>query len=169
MVFAARPAVAVDGVSIEAGNGSFIASDLYRLSLMWDWPALVTLGDSIVLTGYWDAGIGWWRRQDDQLGPAKGTADLGFTPVFRLQTAAPVIGNAVPFLEGAVGLHLLSRPSAFGRRISTAFEFGDHVGAGLRFTGGYEISYRLQHYSNAGIAKPNGGMNFHILRLAVLF
>lgn len=162
----AQDAGAGEGISLEAGNGSFVASRMYRVAWITSWPW--KWGKDVILTGYWDASIGWWERRDSLIGPPKGTADVGLTPVFRLQSAYSLSG-VLPFLEGAVGLHLLSRPSAFGRRISTAFEFGDHVGIGLRVQERFEFSYRLQHYSNAGIARPNGGMNFHILRAVYLF
>ncbi len=40
------------------------------------------------------------------------------------------------------------------------------MGVGYRFDRkGFEIGYRFQHISNAGIKEPNDGINFHQLRL----
>ena len=88
--------------------------------------------------------------------------DVGLTPVFRYAHAA-----RGPYFEGAVGFHVLS-DSHITRRLdfSTRFQFGDHVGAGLRLGANreYDLSLRLQHLSNAGIRNPNPGVNFLQLR-----
>ena len=53
----------------------------------------------------------------------------------------------------------------------SSFQFGDHIGAGVRFgdKGRYDVGYRYQHLSNAGIKEPNQGINFHQLRLQYHF
>ena len=48
---------------------------------------------------------------------------------------------------------------------STRFQFGDHLGVGVR-RGQYDIGLRLQHLSNAGLRNPNPGVNFLQLHLA---
>jgi hypothetical protein len=50
--------------------------------------------------------------------------------------------------------------------MSTAFQFGNHVGLGYRFgaTNAFDLSYRFQHLSNASIKSPNAGINFHQVR-----
>ena len=42
----------------------------------------------------------------------------------------------------------------------------DHIGFGWTFgdKNRYEIGYRLQHLSNAGLSDPNDGINFHQIR-----
>jgi lipid A 3-O-deacylase len=53
-------------------------------------------------------------------------------------------------------------------RCSTAFNFGDDLGLcqGSAAGGGWEWSLRFQHFSNAGIERPNPGEDF--LQLHVL-
>ncbi|WP_280151352.1 acyloxyacyl hydrolase [Piscinibacter sp. XHJ-5] len=48
------------------------------------------------------------------------------------------------------------------RRLSTVFNFGDHVALGHRFgeQQRHELAFRIQHFSNAGLRKPNPGENF---------
>jgi opacity protein-like surface antigen len=84
------------------------------------------------------------------------------TPVFRLQPNA----LAGPYVEAGIGFHLLSHSSIGDNRLSTAFQFGSHVGVGYRFGAkhSFEVGYRFQHISNAGIKDPNAGMNFHQVR-----
>ena len=56
-----------------------------------------------------------------------------------------------------------------GRRdLSTAWQFGSHIGAGVT-CGQFEIGYRFQHLSNASIKEPNDGIDFHILSASLRF
>ena len=69
-------------------------------------------------------------------------------------------------------MHFLSATSVSPQRqFGSSFQFGDHVGAGVRFgeKSKYEIGYRYQHFSNAGIKGPNQGINFNELRLQYHF
>ena len=53
------------------------------------------------------------------------------------------------------------------RTSSTAFQFGDHLGAGFRFgpQDRYDFGVRVQHISNGGVSSPNPGINFFLVRL----
>ena len=100
---------------------------------------------------YWDLSFGGWTGGH---GPVY---DLGFTPVARWGRS--------PYLEGGVGAHVLSDLDVgTGHDLSTRFQFGDHLGVGMRF-GNYDLGLRLQHLSNGGIRNPNPGINFVELRL----
>jgi hypothetical protein len=82
--------------------------------------------------------------------------DLHATPVWRADFART-------YVEGGVGLHLLSHTiNNDATHMSTSFEFGSHVGAGLRIGERRDIrvGIALQHLSNAGIKEPNSGLNF---------
>lgn len=153
-------AQAVDSVSAEAGTGEGI--NMWRLGAQWKWDKKWFQSGDRHLGGYWDAQIGQWD------GGAGNITDLGFTPVFRWQQND---GMGI-YLEGAIGAHLISqkqiRPTT---RTSTTFQFGDHIGLGVRFgdKGRYDLSIRLQHHSNGSIKKPNPGTNFQIVRFQYHF
>ena len=129
-------------MSVEAGRASDGDVNLARGGLQWQ-------GSRRWLS--WDLSFGGWTGGH---GPVY---DLGFTPVARLGRS--------PYLEAGVGAHVLSDLDVgTGRDLSTHFQFGDHVGVGLRF-GNYDLGVRLQHLSNGGLRNPNPGINFVILRL----
>jgi len=73
----------------------------------------------------------------------------------------------VPFLEGGLGAHLMSRTRIGDRNISTAFQFGEHIAVGMRFgpDGAHALAFRAEHVSNAGIRKPNDGVSFYGIEL----
>ncbi len=153
-----QPANAINGSSIELGSGDD-STRMARVTLRWNWNKLWRIGQGWNATGFWEAGLGYW--DGDGTG-AKRLWDIGFTPVFRL---SPNGSNL--FLEGAIGAHFLSETRINNRRaFGSSFNFGDHIGFGWAFgdKNRYELGYRLQHLSNADIADPNDGINFHQIR-----
>jgi hypothetical protein len=125
----------VDGISVEVGHGDD-NTVLFRLA------------------GYWDLSAGVWDNPDHS------TADLGFTPVFRIERRSI-------YVEAAIGVHLVTTHISAARTFSTALQFGDHVGVGFYFGPGqrYDLSFRLQHLSNGHLETPNPGINFWMVRL----
>jgi len=136
------PASALNGVSLEVGHGSDDDVNLARLGLQWQ---------SRYRWLYGDLSFGGWTGGHGRV------YDLGFTPVARWGRS--------PYIEAGLGAHVLSDLDVGGGTdFSTHFQFGDHVGAGVRF-GNYELGLRFQHLSNGGLRNPNPGINFLILRL----
>jgi lipid A 3-O-deacylase len=154
------PASAIDSASVEVGQGNGV--DMWRIGAQWKWQRKWLAGAGWHLGGYWDAQLGAWKGRNQLV-------DVGITPVFRFQESSP--GRISPYLEAAIGFHLLSKKRIDSRRFGSAFQFGDHVGAGLRFgtRGRYDLSLRYQHLSNGGIRKPNPGINFTQLRFQLHF
>ncbi len=156
---------AADGVAAVIGRGNGV--DVVQLALTRAWARQWFTRGDWRLGGYWEVSLARWN------GDAPGgrrILDLGFAPVFRLQPKAQ--GGWRPYFEGAIGLHLASHTHAGrGRDLGSAFQFGDHLGAGLTFgkRGEFDLGYRFQHLSNAGIKDPNSGINFHQLRLGCFF
>ena len=161
-------AFAVDSISVEDGNGN--ATDMVRAGVQWDWQKRWFDNGDWHLGGFWDASIGEWRGHA-AIGGNQKVTDFGLTPVFRYQRNSSVFG-ILPYVEGAIGFHLIS-PTYINsdRKFGSAFEFGDHVGAGFRFGSReqYDLTYRFQHLSNGGIKKPNQGINFNQIRFAYHF
>ena len=161
---AATPVFAVDGVAVEAGRAT--NTDMRRASLQWRWSQRWLQGDHWHVGGYWDIGVAQWDREATP-GQRSRLNEMGLTPVFRVQ------GNDLHglYLEGGIGAHLLSATDLGGKPFSTSFQFGEHLGSGYRFgaRGDMEIGYRYQHLSNAGIKRPNSGIEFHQIRLQYWF
>ena len=160
----AGPSRAVDGISVEVGGGD--GADMTRIGVQWDWNKRWLQGDRWHVGGYWDLAAGYWHNSSPP-GFNEELFDLGFTPVFRLQRN-DLMG---PYVEAGIGFHLLSDTSLGSKRFSTSFQFGDHIGVGVRlgFKGRYDLGYRFQHLSNGGIKDPNNGINFHQIRLQYRF
>ena len=171
-VLAFSPAVlAVDGVSFEYGKSNSSNADvkLYRVGVQWDWKKKWLDTGNWHVGGYWDLSLGQWDNRS-ALKTNSGLTDIGFTPVFRFQQNN--YSGFSPYFEAGIGFHLLTATSVSPeRRFGGSFQFGDHLGVGLRFgdKGRYDVGYRYQHLSNGGLKDPNQGINFHQLRLQYNF
>jgi lipid A 3-O-deacylase len=158
---------AVDGVSVEFGNGN--STDLVRLGVISNWEKQWPVSENWQFAGFWEASLGSWRGHSAN-GNNQVITDLGLTPVFRLQQKN--MSGFAPYAEGAIGFHLVS-PTFINadRKFGSSFEFGDHVGAGVRFGAQqqFDLGYRFQHLSNGSIKKPNQGINFNQIHLAYRF
>lgn len=78
---------------------------------------------------------------------------LGFTPMFRWWPRDSF------YLEAGVGATVLSQTRFAGHDLSTAFQFGSHLGAGVLINHRHKVGLRVSHFSNADIKSPNPGLN----------
>ena len=163
-MFFALPALAVDGIAVEAGREG--SSQSVRVALQWQWQKRWLPGNGRHIGGYWEVSAGQLSR-DSRAGHNGNITDIGFTPVFRWQRD-DLKGF---YLEGGIGAHYLSHTPLGDKRLSTQFQFGDHVGFGYRFgaKGALDVGFRYQHISNGGIKKPNDGLNFQQIRVQYHF
>jgi hypothetical protein len=160
---------AVDSVSLEFGRGSE-QTDLWRIGFQ-KWDRRWFVDRPWTLGAYWDVQFGRWQGPLERGQRAENEVwDIGVTPVFRLERAQRAV--LAPYAEAAIGFHLLSDLRInYRRAFSTNFQYGDHIGVGTRFGERYryDLSVRLQHLSNGGLAHPNPGINFLQLRVAYHF
>jgi lipid A 3-O-deacylase len=120
------------------------------------------------LTSYWDLFVSQWHAPALD-GGSRNYAQIGAIYTWRYRFGA---GSSPWFAEAGVGGtlmdHLYKTPD---RTFSTAFQFTEVLGVGRSFgeNGKHELSLRVQHFSNAGIKKPNPGENFVRLRYTYHF
>ncbi len=158
---------AVDGVSVEYGNGD--GADMARVGAVWNWDKQWFADGDWLVTGFWEASLGSWRGHGGT-GNNQTVTDAGITPVFRFQQKNP--GGIAPYAEAAIGFHLITPTFIYtDRHFGSSFQFGDHVGIGIRFGDHqrFDLGYRFQHLSNGGIKQPNQGINFNQIRFACYF
>ena len=152
-IFAAMSprACAIDAVGVEVGRGDD-RTYLLRVSVIDRWrKQQKERAEAWRLAGYWDFSAALWDNTEES------TADVGITPVFRVERKAL-------YLEGAIGVHFVQAHISAHRSFSTALQFGTHAGIGLHF-GKYDLGVRIQHLSNGGVAQPNPGINFALVHL----
>ncbi|NGM88011.1 acyloxyacyl hydrolase [Parapusillimonas sp. SGNA-6] len=94
--------------------------------------------------------VAYWRAQD---GDPDSLWQLSATPMLRWWP------SDIFYAEIGVGATVLNRTHFAGRNLSTAFQFGNHIGFGTVLNGAHRIGLRYSHFSNAGIKHPNPGLD----------
>ena len=156
----------IDSAYAEYANGT--STQMIRVGATSDWDKAWFKSNGTQLSGYWDASFGAWRgdRYRNVPGATQSLVDVGFTPVFRFEN----ISKKGLYAEGGIGVHMLSKLyDNDDYRLSTHFQFGDHVGIGYVFDNNWEVAAKIQHFSNGGYKKPNTGVNFLNLKVAYHF
>lgn len=152
-----------DAVFLQQAESARSRSSTAGLSWDLDWRQDWAGGR---LSSYVEASLAHWSIERPEGGrDTAAVTQIGLTPVLRWQAPA-----SPWFVEGGIGLNLIGPTYRAGRkRFSTAFNFGDHLAVGRQFGEGnrQELALRLQHFSNAGIKKPNPGEDFVQLRWSV--
>lgn len=149
--------------SVEVGSQPKIR--MVRLGIQGKLPYRFLEGNGKHLGTYWDASVAYWRGSayESVPGQRQHIASIGITPVLRYMSD----DGRGWYAEGGIGAHLLSELYDNNhKQLSTAFQFGDHVGAGYVFANGWDLGVKLQHFSNGSIKKPNDGVNFVVVKLA---
>ncbi|WP_425258820.1 acyloxyacyl hydrolase [Rubrivivax sp. RP6-9] len=155
-----RSAWLPDGGFVQAGVAETARTLTIGATWAWSWRRPWAGGQ---LGGYWEASFGRWASDlEDGRGSTAWVTQLGVTPALRWSP-----DGARWFLEGGIGANLLLPIyRSKDKRFSTRFNFGDHLAVGWRLgqRHEHELALRIQHYSNAGIRRPNPGEDFLQLR-----
>lgn len=157
---------AADSISFEAATGN--KTHMARIGAQWDWDNKWLESNGSHLGAYWDLTLAQWRGSKYQNRPdaSQNITDIGITPVFRFQRD----NKTGAYAEGGIGAHLLSHAyDNNGRTLSTAFQFGSHLGLGYVFANTLDLGLKIQHFSNGGIKHPNNGVNFAIISAKMAF
>lgn len=171
-IFMSTTTVKAIGIAVEYASSDDKPHAVERggIALQWPWAKQWNVFDSWSLGGYFETSFTYWDGERRR-GGSESLGDFGLmVPVLRLQRQAPVIGM-IPYVEVGTGIHVLTNTRVGDKDMDIPFTFGSHLGGGLRFgeQGRYEIGYRFQHLSNAGLGDPNPGINFHIARFVYHF
>lgn len=147
------PAVQAADLVLAIGQ-SGESTPVYRLGLQWDWQKRWWESSRGHLSGYWDTGYSFWKGDE-----SSSNHSLSFSPVLVYEFAGERLR---PYIEAGIGVALFSRTTVEGNDLSTAFQFEDRLGFGVRF-GVHELGIRAIHYSNAGLKRPNDGVESYSL------
>ncbi|OZI59649.1 acyloxyacyl hydrolase [Bordetella genomosp. 11] len=148
------------GVSVQMGVGEKYNRTTvnYETAPLWNYDFGGNWG-RLDLTG--ELGVSyWWAHQGAHPSSAW---QLNAIPMFRWW-----LGDRF-FVEAGVGPTVFNKTRFADKTISTAFQFGDHIGLGFQLTESSRISLRYSHFSNASIKTPNPGLDVTQLTYTYLF
>lgn len=161
--FAPGPASAMKAITVDTGYG-LDDTRLLRLNFSVDDNRRNPAQDGWKWNQYWEVNLSYWYLYRHKEGE-EDLFELGITPNVRVERDWTSQWGR-PYMEAGLGVHLLSKVHIGPRDLGSALQFGTHVGFGLRF-GSHEqwdIAYRYEHLSNAGLKEPNPGINFGMVR-----
>src|SRR5437867_4727178 len=124
----------------------------------WNLPLAWDLNSHWHLQSRLDLSIGWLGGRGDNA--TVGTAG----PSLLLRRASFPLTLDVG--ASATGL---SREKFGSKDFGTPFQFTTHAGVNLDLGQHIRVGYRYQHMSNAGLSRPNPGLNLHVFGLSYLF
>ncbi len=154
------PSYALDAVTLSYGYSYHTDVNMGRISAQWDWKTWLE-ESPVQFASLMDLSYGYMHDSDSDDGKFDPHV-FAFTPLWRLQMRDPIAGLITPFLEVGIGISLFTETRADHRKLSTVYQFEDHIGLGFKL--GKEQKYDLKvsywHYSNADLKRPNSGVNF---------
>jgi hypothetical protein len=141
-------------------KGNRYSIDKYGVIAGWQHPRPLWQGSAWQLQLRHEVELATWR-----LKTVSDIVEFGYSPVFRFQRVTGDVPSGF-YVEGAIGVRLLSHTRIHqDKTMSTAFQFSDMIGAGYQWgeQGRHTVGVRYQHLSNAGIKRPNPGINYSTL------
>ncbi len=163
LLLGVRPTMA-QTIALEGGRGQSVDVQTIALRVPFCTSCLL-LFPSHTSMSLELAAIAFQGRKHDELNDK--VYALGIMPLLRY--GWPDRDGAV-YVEDGFGVRLISHTRLYDeRRLSTNFQFGELLGAGYRFGAHHdvEVGLRLQHMSNGEIKKPNNGVSFASMRVAM--
>jgi len=158
------PDINTDKLTFSIDQGSDETIGHTRLAIGADWLERFYDSKNFEITGRWEVNLNHWYSSKNDAINESGYI-LGITPVFHYSYKM----NAYkPFIELGGGPQLLDNVTIENEFKSTQFQFGSIFGLGIK-NEQFEMGYRYLHISNAGIAMPNPGTDFHNIHLGYRF
>jgi lipid A 3-O-deacylase len=149
-------------VEIGSGNGVKMTRVAFQIDSGRRW----LFGDQWHVAGYWEPALGFWTGGPLPDGSNRMIYEFALTPNLRLEKKILTAWSA--YVEYGLGVHLITGHHVTDSRdLGSNYHFGNHAGLGLRFgaKNEFDVGYRVQHLSNAGLRQPNRGIDFHLLHL----
>ena len=129
-----------------------------RIGLQKNFQSRWFQSDVGALTGYWDGGYTYWEGDKES-----NNHSLSVSPVFVYEFNGE---RVKPYVEAGIGVAAFRHTRIENRNLSTSLQFEDRLGVGLRLRN-QTLGLRAVHYSNAGLKKPNDGIEMYSLHYSL--
>ena len=132
---------------------------IYRLGVQYDISDWL-YNKGFPAQGYFESSLNYWKSAKHDI------YGIAFSPVFKFSLCEQC--ENAPYFEIGVGVSLISKKIIETRDMSSHFQFEDRIGLGFS-SGNINYHVRYMHYSNAGLAQPNHGIDIFIAGMAFKF
>lgn len=142
-----------------------------RLSARWDWGLEGLKGWPLEVTGYWEAGLGYWQANAQEPEQNTHLAIASASPVLQFWFGPIDTQRDAVFIDVGVGPAYFTNDQLGSKNFGSRWHFEDKLGAGIHLGTPHpiEIIYRYYHYSNAGIVGPNNGLDLSTIGFVFFF
>jgi lipid A 3-O-deacylase len=142
-----------------------------RVAARWDWGVEWLSGKPITLTGYWEAGPGYWRNTKSKSGENNSLLIMSGSPVLQIWLGEYDLQRTAVFFEVGVGPAYLTETSLGNADLGSHWQFEDKFSLGINFgtERPLQFFYRYYHYSNLGFKEPNRGLDLHTFAFTLFF
>jgi lipid A 3-O-deacylase len=159
----AEEAEKLNAIAIDIGEGNN-GIDIYRLGWQRDFSHWLE-NRWIPLSGYFEASVNYWRGSKRERS-GNDIFAIAFSPVFAFRFCRDC--KYTPYVEAGIGAAVLFDTIIDNRDMSSTLQFEDRIGVGIKL-GDFDIHVRYMHYSNAGLSRPNDGIDIFLAGLAYKF
>ncbi len=156
LAFSVQQAAAVE-LTAAVGRTEKSTSTL-RIGLQKNFQSRWLQSDVGALTGYWDGGYTYWEGDKKS-----NNHSLSVSPVFVYEFNGE---RVKPYVEAGIGVAAFRHTRIENRNLSTSLQFEDRLGVGLRLRN-QTLGLRAVHYSNAGLKKPNDGIEMYSMHYSL--
>ena len=156
LAFSVQQAAAVE-LTAAVGRTEKSTSTL-RIGLQKSFQSRWLQSDVGALTGYWDGGYTYWEGDKKS-----NNHSLSVSPVFVYEFNGE---RVKPYVEAGIGVAAFRHTRIENRNLSTSLQFEDRLGVGLRLRN-QTLGLRAVHYSNAGLKKPNDGIEMYSMHYSL--
>lgn len=142
-----------------------------NISGRWDWGVHWLPESPIQLTGYWQAGVGYWHASPGDTGNPNHTTIVSASPVLQMWVGEYNLKRNALFFELGIGPAYSTETAVGKRNLASHWHFEDKFGAGINIAADrpFQLIYRYNHYSNASTVMPNQGLDLHTLTFVLFF
>jgi lipid A 3-O-deacylase len=144
------------------GEGDVLGLRLGYRPTEWHLAELPLLGDAQL---YLEASANLWRYGDDP--EYESNLALALSPVLTKQFTT--LYQRALYWEFGIGVSLLNRQRFAGKDLGSHYQFEDRIGLIWQLHSQAQLALRYMHYSNAGLERPNPGLDFIALSYAYRF
>lgn len=132
-----------------------------RLYLQKKFQSNLYENNYFIIQGYHEASLNHWNANEKNSINA-----IAYSPVFTLSFLTDT--TIKPYFEAGIGLAYISHKHIDDREKSTNFQFEDRLGIGIK-KDNINFHIRYMHYSNAGIKRPNNGIDIALVGFSYKF
>jgi lipid A 3-O-deacylase len=149
-------------IDLVKGEGEVLGLRLAYRPVEWHLTRLPVLTDAQI---YMEVSANMWRYGEEP--EYESNLAVALSPVLVKQFSS--LYDRALYWEFGIGFSLLNKQRFAGKDLGSHYQFEDRIGLIWQLHSKTQLALRYMHYSNAGLQKPNPGLDFLALSYAYKF